>query len=195
MAAAVNFPGFMFVDEFLNWDAPGGCRWQLIDGSPVAMSPASTPHGIIQGEIGGRIWAHLNEHGGPCGVAVTPGVIPPVRSDRNFMIPDLGVTCSPADLVGRALHEPVLLIEILAPSNEAETPHNILAYQCIPALREILVIWTASIGVELLRRGDDDTWPETPLTMSNGTFTLSSIGLSVPVAALYRGTALTIGGD
>jgi hypothetical protein len=64
-------------------------------------------------------------------------------------------------------------------------------YMTIPTLREILVIRTASLGVELLRRGDDDTWPDKPLAIVDGKFTLSSIGLDLSVASLYRGTGMT----
>jgi len=60
----------------------------------------------------------------------------------------------------------------------------------IPAPREILIIRTASAGVELLRRGDDGASSEQPLTIASGTFTLSSIGLTLPIAALYRGTGM-----
>jgi len=107
------------------------------------------------------------------------------------MVPDLAVTCSATDVAGQAVHEPVLLIEILSPSNHAETWRNVWAYLTIPTLREILVIRTSSVGVDLLRRADDGTWPKRPLAVTNGEFTLSSIGLSLPVAALYRGTGMT----
>jgi Uma2 family endonuclease len=45
--------------EFLAWDAPGNGRWQLIDGQPQAMAPASETHNIIQGELGALIRNHL----------------------------------------------------------------------------------------------------------------------------------------
>ena len=124
-------------------------------------------------------------------MAITPGVIPRFQPDRNFMIPDLAVTCSPADLTGKAVHEPVLLIEILSPSNHAETWRNVWAYLTIPTLKEILVIRTASVGVELLCRDDNDAWPDKPLAIAGGEFTLSSIGLTLAVEALYRGTGMT----
>jgi Uma2 family endonuclease len=86
----------------------------------------------------------------------------------------------------------VLLIEILSPSNHKETWDTVRRYKTIPALREILVIRTKSPGVDLLRRGDDDSWPEQPLAITEGTFSLSSIGLTIPVAALFRGTGLAV---
>ena len=51
----------------------------------------------------------------------------------------------------------MLLIEILSPSNQAETWRNVWAYLTMPMLKEILVIGTLPMGVDLLRRGDDGT--------------------------------------
>jgi hypothetical protein len=53
------------------------------------------------------------------------------------------------------------------------------------------VIRTSATGVELLHRDAQGVWPERPLTIASGTFELSSIGLTLPVAALYRGTGMT----
>ena len=39
-------PHHMTVDEFIAWVGDG--RWQLVDGEPRAMAPASATHGIIQ---------------------------------------------------------------------------------------------------------------------------------------------------
>ena len=191
MAAALRFSGLMNVDEFLKWDSPGEYHWQLIDGVPVAMSPPAPVHGVIQSEVSRLLGNHLVERGTPCTVITTPGVIPRFQSDRNYMVPDLAVTCSRTDITGKAVHEPVLLIEILSPTNHAETWRNVWAYMTISTLREILVIRTASMGVELLRRGGDDAWPDKPLSIADGEFTLSSIGLNLAVASLYRGTGMT----
>jgi Uma2 family endonuclease len=190
MVLAFDLPTLMTVGEFLNWDSPGEYLWQLIDGVPVAMSPPAPLHGAIQSETVRLIGNHLVARASPCSVITTPGVIPRFQSDRNFMVPDLAVTCSSTDMTGKALHEPVLLIEILSPSNHAETWRNVWAYLTIHSVREILVIRTASVGVELLRRGDDGAWPDRPLAIPRGEFTLSSIGLTLPVEALYRGTGM-----
>ena len=190
MALAWNLPDLMTVAEFLKWDSPSGYLWQLVDGVAVAMAPPVPLHGAIQNETGSLIRNHLVERGGRCTAITTPGVIPPFQSERNFMVPDLAVTCSAADMAGKALHEPILLIEILSPSNHAETWRNDWAYMTIPTLREILVIRTASVGVDLLRREDDGKWPDRPLAITTGAFSLTSVDLSLPVAALYRGTGM-----
>ena len=53
-----------------------------------------------------------------------PGIVPRVPANRNYRIPDLGVTCAPPEN-GLMVPNAVLLIEILSPSNEAETRSNI----------------------------------------------------------------------
>jgi Uma2 family endonuclease len=185
-------PARMTLAEFLSWDAadPSGVPWQLIDGEPVAMAPGSETHAALQAEIGRRIANHLIEQGGPCRLLSQPGIVPRVRSDRNFRIPDLGVTCAPPSQ-GLMVADPVLLIEILSPSNEAQTRANIWAYTTIPSVREILAVHSTRIEAELLRRGADGNWPEEPVTLAGADMlSLASIGFTAPLAAFYRTTAL-----
>ncbi len=122
---------------------------------------------------------------------MTPGVIPHVQSDTNMRVPDLAVTCSGYHSEETALADPVLLIEILSPSNQAETWANVWAYTTIPSVREILIVKAASIGAELLRRNTDGTWPQRPASIESGELTLDSIGFRVALAALYRTTRLS----
>ena len=189
----------MTVAEFVVWDAPPGQRWQLVDGEPRAMAPASRTHNTIQGELGRIIRNHLLERGGPCMLVPNPGILPRARSDDNLRIPDLAVTCSGYEAEEYAVSEPVLLVEMLSPSlapghltrgNQAETWTNIWAYTTIPSVREILVLWSASVGAQLLRRGTDGTWPDRPVMITAGVLELESIGFRVELAAVYRGTRL-----
>ena len=119
-----------------------------------------------------------------------PGVVPRVRADRNYRVPDLGVTCARPSL-DLMVSEPVLLVEVLSPSNEADTRANIWAYTTIPSVRELLVVNSTRIEAELLRRDSNGVWPEQPeLIGPGGTLTLASVDLTIPLTALYRTTAL-----
>lgn len=182
----------MTLTEFLSWDPadPSGRAWQLIDGEPVAMAPASETHAALQGEIGRLIGNHLVERGGLCRLLSQPGIVPRVRANRNFRIPDLAVTCAPPAL-GLMAADPVLLIEILSPSNEAQTRANIWAYTTIPSVREIVAVHSTRIEAEVLRRGADGSWPEEPEVLTGAdVLTLGSIGFVTALVALYRTTAL-----
>lgn len=190
MSALPKIPVRMTVAEFFAWNPPSPQLWQLVDGEPQAMAPASITHGAIQNELGSLIRNHLADRASPCRVVTMPGVIPHVQSETNVRIPDLAVTCSGYDAEESALANPVLLIEILSPSNQAETWANVWAYTTIPSVCEILVLKTASIGAELLRRNQDGSWPSQPLSVDTGDLTLESVGFSAPLAAAYRTTRL-----
>ena len=191
-AALKRPPSRMTVDEFLAWDSGDrtGQRWQLVDGEPVAMAPASDNHGMVQAELARLLGNHLVESGRPCRVGTEPGIIPRVGANENWRIPDVGVTCAPPE--GKVeMEAPVLLVEILSSNNHAETKANIWAYATIPTVREILVVRVTRIEAELLRRRDDGSWPEQPEIIKGDEYLdLPSIGFSTRLASLYRTTSL-----
>jgi Uma2 family endonuclease len=180
----------MTVDEFLDWPGDGSGRaFQLVDGEPVAMAPASITHGIIQANLTRLLGTHLL--GSRCHVVVAPGVIPRLRSESNIRVPDLAVSCERDDRSLRALVEPVLLVEILSPSNENETRRNVWSYATIPSAREILLINSTRMGAELLRRDANGEWPANPEPVGpDDMLRLASLDWAAPLAALYEGTHL-----
>jgi Uma2 family endonuclease len=190
MVATARIPMLMTVPEFLAWNPDGGARWQLVDGEPLAMAPANRTHASLQSELSRVIGNHLQASGSPCVALVEAGVVPNVRARHNFRVPDLAVTCSPYTEEEASLTDPVLLVEILSPSNQAETWGNVWTYTTIPSVQEILVLHTVRIAAEVLRRRADGSWPEEPELAETGDLTLGSIGFAVPLAALYRTTRL-----
>ena len=178
------------VAEFLEWPGDGtSFKHQLVDGEIQAMAPASIRHGRIQANAARLIGNHLE--GGPCHVVIEPGVVPRVRADSNLRIPDLGVSCEPDEPAQQTLLNPVLLVEILSPSNEAETRRNVWSYASIPTLREILLVHSTRVAAELLERQSDGSWPPDARSLGDDdVLGLASIDFSCPLAALYRGTRL-----
>jgi Uma2 family endonuclease len=177
----------MTVIEFLGWSPPGGDRWELVDGGPRAMAPAAPRHGAIQAEAGRLIGNHLAETRPACRVVMEPGIQPKVRADLNVRVPDLAVTCAAPDPDAKLLGEPLMVIEILSPSNKADTWANVWTYVTIPSVREILVLHTAEVRAALLRRDQDGIWPDNPIMLtSDDTVSLESLGFSAPLAAFYR---------
>ena len=193
MSSALKLPlRRMTVAEFLDWDSgdQSGALWQLRDGEPEMMAPASDRHGSIQSELSYLITARLRASGGPCRIVTAPGVIPARRSEVNCLVPDLGVTCTPPN-DARLVHEPVVLIEILSPTNVSKTRANVRGYQTIPTVAEIVVLRSTSIVAEVLRRQPDGTWPEQPdLVTGDDTLRLDSIGFAEPLRSVYRTTNL-----
>ena len=197
MMIALRRPVFtrMTVPEFIAWapEERSDHRWQLIDGDPVCMAPASENHGAIQGEAARLIGNHLAERQPACRVITAPGVSPRVRSQSNFRVPDLAVTCAPPS-GGYLVDEPVLLIEILSPSNEPETRANVWAYATIPSVIDILLLSASEVKAELLTRLSGASWPSGPTLLgAEDVVELASIGLRTPLRSFYRTTSLSRG--
>ena len=189
---ALRKPDFMTVAAFQAWepDEHNDRRWQLVDGHPVCMAPPSENHGAIQSEAAFLFTAHLRHHRPECRVITTPGIVPRVGSTSNQRIPDLGVTCAPPS-DSQVVKDPVLLIEILSPSNEALTRANVWTYTTIPSVKEILLLSSTRIEAEVLQRGPGGDWPQAPIVLGAGDdVTLVSIGLRLPILDFYRTTSL-----
>ena len=105
------------------------------------------------------------------------------------------MTCSPYTDEQSILKDPVLLVEIISPSNQADTWSNVWTYTTIPSVQEILVLHSAKIRADLLRRTENGGWPETPETITEGDLVLESVGARFPLASIYRTTRLTRPGD
>jgi Uma2 family endonuclease len=192
-SALQQIPPVMDVQEFIAWNAPAGARWQLVEGVPVAMAPTSRTHGVIQGELGRLIGNHLLARDLPCQVITAPGIVPRVRAHNNFRIPDLAVTCTPYQEEEYDVADPVLVIEILSPSNQQETWLNVWAYASMPSVREIVVVNSTSIAVEILRRDANGDWPPKADRITEGEVTFVSIDFTTPIETIYRGTRLLRG--
>jgi hypothetical protein len=84
------------------------------------------------------------------------------------------------------LVDPVLLVEILPPSNEAKTRANAWAYATIPSGVEVLILTSTAVWAEILRQRD-----ETPtIVVGHEPLCLQSIGYVGPLADLYATTNL-----
>ena len=113
-----------------------------------------------------------------------------MRSAENYRIPDLGISCAAAPSEA-SLPDPVALIEILSPTNEAETRANIWAYTTIPSVAEIILLRSTAIRAEILRRRPDGAWPEQPEILdADSELRIDSIGFAEPLRAAYRTAGL-----
>ncbi len=179
----------MTVPEFLDWAARDSRKWQLVDGEPRAMAQPKVIHARLQMELGQLIGVHLRARGGSCEIFGNPGIVPATMSAHNMRVPDLAVSCSPFDLKQTALSEPVVIVEILSPSNRADTWANVWAYTSIASVQEILVLHSEKVGGDLLRRLADGTWPDRAMPVE-GELALDSIDFRVSLTELYARTPL-----
>lgn len=191
MTVARQRPELMTVEEFLDWDGGGHIgKLELVDGVPRGMSPASASHAIIQANIVTAITNHLRRTGRPCRAGTEAPIVPPMGKRINARAPDVAVTCSPPSS-SPTFENPILIVEVLSPTNEAETWESIRALAGLTSLTEILVVQSPSLGAQVFRRDARGAWPAEPNVVSvDGTITLTSIGFELPIAEVYRDTYL-----
>ena len=190
MNAQLKFPPPpMTVDEFFAWDGGGHVgKLELVNGVVRAMAPASDSHSTIQANIAGMIWAHLKVRKSPCRVGTEAPVIPPMGQKKNARAPDLAVTCAPPS-ASKVYDNPILIVEILSPSNPDATWETIHALANLTSLREILVVQSTTMEAHVFTRSADGDWPYDPvMSVAGGTIQLTCLDLALPMAEVYDGT-------
>ena len=185
----------MNVEEFLGWDGDGHQgKQELIDGMVRAMTPASETHGTIRANLAGLFWAYFRDTGGPCRAVMEAGVKPRIDPGHNLRVPDLVVTCENPTKDNRIVKQPIVLIEILSPSNDKETWESIRACATVPSLKEIVVADSEKLHIEVYRKDRDGNWPETSEKIEpDGILHLTSFGAQFPLRDVYANTYLIAG--
>jgi Uma2 family endonuclease len=178
----------MTVDEFLKWEDGTDTRYELVNGSVVAMAPPMPAHGRLAARLAGAIDAALRARP-PCFVQSEAGI---VRSDRNdtCYVADLAVSCVPLRAEDRLIKEPILIVEVLSPSTAAfDRQTKVADYRRISSVQEILLIDSESVFAEVLRR-DGDHWITEIVQGPAATLTLGSVPVRTAMAELYEGIPL-----
>ncbi len=127
---ASRAPKLMTLAEFLEWDDGTDRRYELLDGLPVMMAPATEAHGEIAISLGSRNSAVGCSS--PCRVISEAGITIPDRAD-TYYVADLAVTCAPREPGRRMVAEPVLVVEVLSPStSQVDRWRKVADYRTLP---------------------------------------------------------------
>lgn len=175
----------MTFDEYLDYAATARIRYEYLAGELIAMSGATRRHN----RIAGRIYRALADHlkGGPCEPFMSD-VLVRVRVDRDDCgyYPDVMVVCDRDPHEERFVTNPKLIVEVLSPStahvDRGEKRYN---YRRIPLLEEYVLVEQEAPEVTIFRR--DEAWQPAVHDSPQSVLELRSIGLSLPVSALYEG--------
>lgn len=176
----------MTVDQFLAWDDGTDTRYELVEGTVVAMAPAADRHGSISGNVCGEINRAL-EPRPPCRGVIEAGIW---IDDRNYFVPDVAATCAqPSESV--PVVEPFLIVEVVSPSNlGSELSSKVQAYITLPSVMEIWIIDSTKRWFQLWRRGGPESWiVGLPLAGDNA-FDSPTLAARISLDRLYRNTGL-----
>jgi Uma2 family endonuclease len=182
------------VEEFLDCCPNDQRHYQLIDGVIVAMAPPAIAHQVIAANLTAEIVSAVRANRSDCSVRSQAGIAPQGLSGRNHFETDITVTCRFAHDFRGINAEPSLIVEIQSPSTERDDHFvKLPQYQAIPSLVEILYSESESVAATVYRR-QADGWEVIEISGPAARLQLYTIGLDLPLAAVYRGvTGLAAG--
>ncbi len=183
---AVRKEHWISPEEYLKIDrASVDIKYEYMDGQMYAMSGGTRNHGRIAMNLAAIVDAHLGD--GPCR-AYSSDIRVQV-AESKYYYPDLTVTCNPEDMSGDEdmIYFPRLVVEVLSPSTETrDRGEKFRAYQKCLSIEEYVLIRTEYQEVEIFNR-QGDIWTYRRFEPGQD-IELRSIGLIIPLAAIYRRT-------
>ena len=172
------------VAEYLQFAGEGDRRYQLIGGAIVMMAPPSPTHGALAARVSRLLGNQLRR---PCEALSEAGIMLP-WSDTSFYVADVAVTCSP--LSGQHwCPDPILVVEVLSPSTEAEDRGvKLPAYRRLASVQDVLLVASDRQAVEHYVR-QEGQW----VLADRGpgeTVTLTGLPIALDIDELYTDLGL-----
>lgn len=177
-------------EEYLAWENRQPEKHEYVDGEVFAMVGATRRHNTIAQNVAFILRSHLL--GSPC-VAYIGEVKLRIAFANAYYYPDVMIACGPDNAAANdspVVEDAVLVVEVLSPSTEAiDRREKLQAYRRLPGLREYILIAQDRIEVVVHRRSGDDRW-ESFAYEPGDTVDFASVGLAVPMDAIYAGIVL-----
>ena len=171
------------LDEFRAWHERQPEVWEFIHGVPKLMAPGSMAHTVIKSNVHAAFAMALR--GTDCR-ALVDGAI--VEVEGSSLIPDVVVTCSPLDFATPRIAEPIIVVEVLSPSNEKDDIGRKLAlYLKIPSLRHHLMVAQDRRQIVHHQRRDDLAGAFLTTIAPPDLLLLDPPGVEIALAELYEG--------
>jgi Uma2 family endonuclease len=176
----------MSVDEFVPWAERQPERWELFDGTPVAMSPERIIHGDTKYRVARALDEAIAKAGVPCRFVLDSAA---VRVDaRSLYQPDALVYCGdplPSDTCEIA--NPAMVFEVLSPGNAmTDLRDKLQGYFRVVSLQHYLIVDPDKALVIHHARGEADA--VATRIVSEGALRLEPPGITLAVRDLFPAT-------
>ena len=179
----------MTIEEFLAFTdtRPDGERWELIEGVAVLNPSPVDHHQVVVLNIGTYLMAHKQRTGVTWLPMLGVGTRVPI-SPRSLPQPDVFVKEGAA--IGSPVTEDALvLFDVLSRSNtKADQAWRRKGYASVPNCRHYVTVSLKAIEVDAYDR--DSAWKRRTFTSLAEALALPALGLSMPLADIYRWTPL-----
>jgi Uma2 family endonuclease len=181
------------IEEFLAFTdtRPDGERWELIEGVAV-MNPSPVEfHQLVVLNIGRSLMAHKERTQATWMPLLGVGTRVPA-SPRSLPQPDVFVKEGNAtDLA--VTDDALVIFEVLSKSNKADQAWRRKVYASVPNCRHHVTVSLKAVEVDAYDR--DTQWKKRTVTSLAEALTLPALGVSMPLADIYRWTPLANGAE
>jgi Uma2 family endonuclease len=168
-------------DTFLQTDQSAfgsAWRYELVRGRIVAHAAPSPDHGAILSNLAGEIGNRLREHP-ECRSEIGSGAAPSYEQRDTARIPDATIRCDKL---------PRVLFEVISPSelrHKRDWDQKRADLQAVEGVQEIVEIFQDEMLVHVYRR-HEAVWTFESISGAAAEIALPSVGIAVPLAALYE---------
>lgn len=181
MDTAARSTVFLDADAFLRTDQSefgSAWRYELVRGVIVAHAAPNPDLGAILSNLDSEVHARLRGHP-ECRSEVGSGAVPQYERRDTARIPDATIRC-------RGL--PRVLFEVISPSelqHKRDWDQKRADLQAVEGVQEIIEIFQDEMLVHVYRR-HGAAWTFESIAGTEAEVRLPSVGISVPLAALYE---------
>ena len=180
---------YMALDDFEEMlaDKPDNERWELIGGRVVRMMVgARLEHNYLVQNIAFALRERLRAGGSLCRTTTETFRLKATQQ-ASSLLPDVMVHCNPFDGGSTSISNPVVLVEIVSPGSEGrDRVEKWNIYKKLPSLQHYLIVSRNAPLVDIYDRVGI-AWPDVRrIEGLGGIVTLPALGLSVPMAEIYR---------
>ena len=177
------------IEEFLAFTdtRPDEERWELIEGAAIMNPSPVEHHQMVVANIVAYLIAHKRQTGASWYPMLGIGTRVPI-SPRSLPQPDVFVK-ETATTGSPVTDDALVLFEVLSRSNtKADQAWRRKVYASVPNCRHYVTVSLKTVEVDAYDR--DSAWKRRTLASLADTLALPALGLSLPVADIYRWTPL-----
>lgn len=181
---------FLDADTFLRTDQSDfgtAWRYELVRGRIVAHAAPSPDHGIILANLARELGNRLKDHR-ECWPEVGSGAVPRYEQRDTARIPDAMIRCG---------KHPRVMFDVVSPSELHHKRDRDLRrsdLQAVEGVQDIVEIYQDEMLAHAYRR-QEVGWVFQSITAAEAEVALHSVGIGVPLAALYLRVELAASGE
>lgn len=179
----------MTVEEYIEFEERSELRHEMINQQLFEMPGATTFHNLICHNIYFIIRQLLKDKA--CKIFVE-GVKVQVSENRDYLYPDLMVTCDERDARSKYIIKfPSAVFEVISKNSRIyDTADKFILYKNIESLKNYVLVDSEKCFVEVRERLENGDWEATTYFLEDEKFPVPALELELSFSAIYEETGL-----